>query len=107
MITGILTYLCVSALIMTIKIHLDGDGFYSKQLNLARKKRNDFKEKLTKKVISPMIYKKEVDRYSDKATIRTSLFVNYLLSPVLSPLLLLTFILQILTDTILLIKYWR
>jgi len=105
MITEILTYFCVSALLMTVKVHLDGEEFFSKQLQIARKKREELKQKLLQRKISPMVYKNELERYTAKSTISTTLCVNYILSPVIAPLILLTFIFRILSDTIFLINF--
>ena len=99
----ILTYL-ISAFIMTIKIHSEGDEFYTKQLQIARQKREELKRKLFERKISPIVFKRELERYSDRATIRTTLWVNYLLAPVLAPLILLSFLLNVLSEIIIITR---
>lgn len=104
MISTIITYYCISSLIMTVKIHLDGDGFFAKQLQIARKKRNELNQKLSNRQISPIMHKRELERNSDKATIRTTLLINYLLSPVIAPVIFLSFLLSLISEIIITVR---
>ena len=107
MIIVILSYLCASAFLMTMKIHGAGDEFYTKQLDIARRKREDLKQKLQDKKISPFVYVEKMDELSDKNTIRTTLWINYILSPVLSPVIVIGYIVGTLTILWILIKNIR
>lgn len=95
MVTGLISYLLISMFIMTIKIHEEGDSFFTNQLLSSREKREKLRNELSERKISPVRFKEKMEEYSDKSTKRGTIVVNYILAPFISPFILITYILRL------------